>query len=239
MRRAISSVLIAVAGNMVWAGLAWIYAAVRLRGNRADWGTPVLWFAAGLVGSSLVWLYARARDHGYENVSGKKAEVHGRLRELTESLRRVWNETGMHVRASVMLPNRNRTKRRVVFNWNFDSRDKDADLELDIQSGLSGLAWFYGGARVEGNLRELHRKIVEGEESKTTFLLRREEASRVRPSVDCMMAVRIENPKRRDMPIGCLCVDSDRELKDTRFEETEVREIVEAVAVSVAQTLGR
>ena len=239
MRRMIPSVLTAVVGNALWVAVVWGYAWIRLRGNRADWATLMLWFALGLVGSSLVWLYARARDHGYQNVARKKADVQGQLRELTEKLRGVWNDTGMHVRASVMLPNRIRTKRKVLFNWNFESVDKDADLQLDIQSGLSGLAWFYGRTHAEGNLQRLHKEISGGKQDKTSFLLRREEALRVRPSVDSMMAVRIEDPRRRDMPIGCVCVDSDRPLRDTRFKDAEVSAIVEAQAAAIAQILAK
>jgi hypothetical protein len=239
MQRGVLDVLKAVLGTALWAAMVALYAWLRTRVNGGDWLGPSLWSLAGVVGSSAIWIYARARGHGYENVADKSTEVQSELSTLAEDLRRLWGDSGMHVRACVMLPNRVRTKRKVLFTCNFESADRDADLELDIQSGLSGLAWFYGQPRSEGDLKKLHKQIIQGKQDKTTFLLRREEALRVRPSIDSMMAVRIENPRKTDTPIGCLCVDSDKSLEDTRFGETEVRAIVDAHARTIARILVR
>lgn len=182
----------------------------------------VLWIALGIfIGALFPFLWSWWWGKGYSVPWRKKDIILLKLGDFRDDLCLGCNVPSAHVRTSLMFPSRDRTRRKVFFGKGYEEQDLDNDLELRMYSGLSGLAWNYKSPQATGDLARLHAEIRQGNVGRATFLMLPQEAAKVRPSMDSMLAVPVEHPNRKGELIACLCADSDTPIVEARFDDAE------------------
>jgi GAF domain-containing protein len=151
------------------------------------------------------------------------------LRAATESILQVSNPPVDRLRASILVPNEERSVLRIAYSYNYQPEDRDSQIVIPIGAGCAGQAWVRQTA-VIADLGEMDAARMPMQWGLTDS-----EVEKIRPSTKSILCIPIQV---EDRTIGVLSFDSENSMHEIQFADRHVQDLAYSFSATIGSALS-